>query len=102
MAQWRQIGSLSIAILLAIVAFGGAAWSQECRGSRENPHDIELKVDIPEPRLHHNLGIAELGRKALHGPGRRVLGLADTGLQFGWGVRFEWQARVDTTFETWI
>ncbi len=56
-------------------------------------YDIELKIDIPEPRLHHNLGIAELDRRAPHGPGKRVLGLADIGLEFGWVVRFEWQPR---------
>jgi hypothetical protein len=64
-----------------------------CPGDPGIDHDIELKIDIPEPRLHHDLGIAELDRKALHGPGQRVLGLADTGLEFGWAVRFEWQAR---------
>ena len=65
----------------------------DCPGDPGIDHDIELKVDIPEPRLHHDLGIAELNRKAPRGPGHRVLGLADTGLEFGWAVRFEWQPR---------
>ncbi len=65
----------------------------DCPGDPGIGHDIELKIDIPEPRLHHDLGIAELDRKAPHGPGKRVLGLADTGLEFGWAVRFEWLAR---------
>ena len=56
---------------------------------------------MPEPRIHHDLGIAELGRNAPHNPGERVLGLADTGLQFGWGARFEWQAW-DDGFCFWV
>ncbi len=65
----------------------------DCPGDPGIGHDIELKIDIPEPRLHHDLGIAELDRKVPHGPGQRVLGLAETGLELGWSVRFEWQPR---------
>jgi hypothetical protein len=65
----------------------------DCPGDPGIDHDIELKIDIPEPRLHHDLGIAELNRKAPRGPGHRVLGLAEAGLEFGWMVRFEWQPR---------
>jgi hypothetical protein len=93
MSYWWQFRSLFATTLAAMLALVGPAWAQECPGSHEIPHDIALEIDIPEPRLHHDLGIADLGRRALHGPGQRVLGLADTGLEFGWGVRFEWQPR---------
>jgi hypothetical protein len=101
MIQWRRFGrrfgqrfgSRCLAVLLTIATFGAAAWAQGCSGSREIPHDIELEIDIPEPRLHHDLGIAELNRKARHGPGHRVLGLAEAGLEFGWAVGFQWQPR---------
>ncbi len=63
----------------------------ECPGDPGIDHDIELKIDIPEPRLHHDLGIAELNRRAPHGPRQRVLGLAQAGLEFGWSVGFEWR-----------
>ncbi len=93
MIQWWRIGSRTLAVLLAMATFGAPAAAQECAGSREFPYDIELKIDIAEPRLHHDLGIAELDRKARHRPGSRVLGLADIALEFGWAVRFEWQAQ---------
>jgi hypothetical protein len=64
-----------------------------CPGDSTIDHDIELKIDIPEPRLHHDLGIAELDGMTLHSPGTRVLGVADTGLEFGWSVHFEWRPR---------
>ncbi len=63
----------------------------DCPGDPDIDHDIKLKIDIPTPRLHHNLSIAELNRKALRGPGHRVLGLVEAGLEFGWTVGFEWQ-----------
>ncbi len=63
----------------------------ECPGDPGIDHDIELKIDIPEPRLHHDLGIAGLNRRAPHGPRQRVLGLAEAGLEFGWSVGFEWR-----------
>ncbi len=67
--------------------------ASECPSDSVIDHDIELKIDIPEPRLHHDLSIAELDRRVPHGPRQRVLGLADGGLEFGWSARFEWQRR---------
>lgn len=78
-----------------LLAATRALAATDCPGDPDIDHDIALEIDIPEPRLHHDLGIADLGQMALHGPRQRVLGLADTGLEFGWGVRFEWQARGD-------
>ncbi len=82
-------------VLAASVQAAAQATAQataECPSDPDIDHEIELAIDLPKPRLNHDLGIAELGRKAPHRPGKRVLGLADTGLEFGWGVRFEWQA----------
>ncbi len=76
---------------LSLMVATKAQATADCPGDPGIGHDIELKIDIPEPRLHHDFSIAELNRKALRGPGHRVLGLADTGLEFGWAVRFEWQ-----------
>jgi hypothetical protein len=86
---------------LSLMASTEVVAASECLGNPDIDHEIELVIDIPEPRLHHDLGIAELGRDAPHGPGERVLGLADIGLEFGWGVRFEWQAR-DDGFCFWV
>ncbi len=77
----------ALPLMVSIEALAAA----DCPSDLGIDYDIELKIDIPEPRLNHDLSIAELNRKALHGPGHRVLGLAETGLEFGWSVRFEWQ-----------
>ena len=79
-----------LAALLLMISTEVLAAS-DCPGDPGIGYDIELKIDIPEPRLRHDLGIAELNREAPHRPGQRVLGLAATGLEFGWAVRFEWQ-----------
>ncbi len=84
------------AMLLMAATEVPAASAQETAYCPSDPaidHDIELKIDIPEPRVHHDLSIAELDRRVPHGPGQRVLGLADAGLEFGWSARFEWQQR---------
>ena len=86
------LAALSLMAATEIPAASAQA-TADCPGDPGIDHDIELKIDIPEPRLHHDLGIAELNRKALRGPGHRVLGLAVTGLVFGWAVHFEWQPR---------
>lgn len=88
--RWR-FGLPFLTALTVILALVGPAWAQECPGSNEIPYDIELKIDIPEPRLHHDRSIGELNQMAPHAPGRRVLGLAVTGLEFEFGGRFEWQ-----------
>ena len=92
----RPCGVVLAALMLMAsteVLAASAQATADCPGDPGIDHDIELKIDIPEPRLHHDLGIADLDRRAPHGPGKRVLGLADTGLEFGWSVRFEWQPR---------
>ncbi len=86
------LAALSLMAATEVLATAAQA-TAGCPGDAGIDYDIELKIDIPEPRLHHDLGIAELDRKAPHRPDQRVLGLADTGLEFGWAVRFEWQAQ---------
>ena len=93
MQRWRRFGLAAAVACWAMVAPGDAAWAQACSGSREIPYDIDLKIDIPKPRIHHDRGLDELGRMAPHGQGRKVLGLANAGLDFGWRVGFEWQPR---------
>ncbi len=96
-----QSGAVLPAVLLAAAlvfpalvfpapGVSGAA-TAECQGSPEIDYDIDLDIDIPKARLHHDRGIAELGRMAFHGPRKRILGLANTGLDFGWRVGFEWR-----------
>ena len=96
----RERGVVLLAALSLMVSTEVVAAS-ECPGNPDIEHEIELVIDIPEPRLHHDLGIAELGREAPHGPGKRVLGLADIGLVFGWAARFEWQ-EWDGGFCFWV
>jgi hypothetical protein len=97
---------LSRAVMLAtmLVVWASAlsnAAAAECQGSPEIPHDINLDIEIPPARIHHDLDIAELGRMALHGPHGRVLGMANTGLDFGWRVSFKWRAEGDA-FCFWV
>jgi hypothetical protein len=84
---------LFLAVLLVASVLGarpGAA-AGDCPRSRDIPYDIELEIETPQARLHHDRSIAELGRMAVHGPSGRILGLADGGLDFGWRVGFEWR-----------
>ena len=78
----------------------GAAAAQ-CQGSPEISYDIDLNIDIPEARVHHDRGIAELGRMAVHGPRGRILGVANTGLDFGWRVEFAWRPEAEA-FCFWV
>ena len=87
---------LAALLLLAAAAPGSAAMAaSDCRGDPEIGYDIDLAIEIPEPRLHHDLSVAQLGRMAIHRPRERVLGLANVGLDFGWSVGFEWRPRGD-------
>lgn len=92
MQAWAVLlaAGLAAGLVVPAPAFSGVAEAQ-CQGSAEIAYDIDLDIDIPKARLHHDRGIAELGRMALHGPRSRVLGLANTGLDLGWRVGFEWQ-----------
>ncbi len=87
--------------LLPLVLSTEVLAAADCPGDRDIDHDIELEIDIPEPRLHHNLSIAQLGLRMPHGPGARVLGLADVRLDFGWSVGFEWRPW-DDGFCFWV
>jgi hypothetical protein len=78
------------ALVVPAPVVSGAAAAQ-CQGSPEISYDIALDIDSPKARLHHDRGIAELGRMAFHGPGGKILGLANAGLDFGWRVEFEWR-----------
>lgn len=78
------------ALVFPMPGVSGAAAAQ-CQGSPEISYDIDLDIDIPKARLHHDRGIAELGRMAFHGPRGKTLGLANTGLDFGWRVEFAWR-----------
>ncbi len=97
-----------VAVACALLMANGPAHAEpECAGSPDIPYDIELVVDTPTARIHHDRSIADLGRLTVHGPGSRILGLAKTGLDFGWYVGFEsvpkgegfclWVARVRLT-----
>ncbi|MCH7796351.1 MAG: hypothetical protein IH900_14610 [Proteobacteria bacterium] len=82
--------ALAAALVVPTPVVSGAAAAQ-CQGSPEISYDIDLDIDIPKARLHHDRGIAELGRMAFHGPRGRILGVANTGLDFGWRVEFAWR-----------
>ncbi|MHA1153095.1 MAG: hypothetical protein ACTSQ7_10610 [Alphaproteobacteria bacterium] len=86
------LAALSLMTASEVLAASAQA-TADCPGDPGIDHDIGLKIDIPEPRLHHDLSIAQLDRMAPHGPRQQVLGLAEAGLEFGWSVRFEWQQR---------
>ena len=78
-----------------LMANAPARAEPECAGSPDLPYDIDLQVDTPTARIHHDRSIADLGRLTVHGPGSRILGLAKTGLDFGWDVGFESEPKGD-------
>ena len=53
-----------------------------CPWSADRAYDVVMHIDVPQARLHHDRSRAELGNISLHSPRARVLGLANTGLQF--------------------
>ena len=96
--------ALPVALAAALVGptpvVSGAA-AVQCQGSPEISYNIDLDIDIPKARLHHDRGIAELGRMAFHGPRGRILGVANTGLDFGWRVEFAWRPE-EEAFCFWV
>ncbi len=103
--RMRSRTVLPAAVLAAVLVIptpvvSGAA-AVQCQGSPEISYDIDLDIDIPKARLHHDRGIAELGRMAFHGPRGRILGVANTGLDFGWRVEFAWRPE-EEAFCFWV
>lgn len=59
-----------------------------CPWSADRAYDVVMQIDVPQARLHHDRSRAELNEISFHSPRARVLGLANTGLQFKWRVRY--------------
>jgi hypothetical protein len=92
--EWPMLTVLRLPTVLVLVLVGAlfaaapAAGHQDedCAGVSDIPYDIDLVVDIPPSRVHHDRSIEQLGGMVAHGPGARVLGAANAGLEFGWGM----------------
>lgn len=85
----RLLAGLALAAGLASRPSPGLARADACADVDGGAYEVALEVDTPRARLHHDRGIADLGRLALHGPRGQVLGLAQTDLTFSWKVGFE-------------
>jgi hypothetical protein len=85
-------GAARIAAILALAAAvaaarpAGAHETETCPGLDDSPYRVDLVVDTPASRVHHDRSIDQLGGMVAHGPGARVLGATDAGLEFGWRV----------------
>jgi hypothetical protein len=88
MTRVTVIATLSAALMFGLLIPAGPARAAECPGDDDAPYDIDLDVDTPNARLHHDRSISELGRMTIHSPRGRILGLAKTALEFGWRVSF--------------
>ncbi|MEE8516455.1 MAG: tetratricopeptide repeat protein [Alphaproteobacteria bacterium] len=52
-----------------------------CPSSPRAPYDIHVRVEIPTPPINHRLSIKQLGKKMIHGPRSRILGLTQSDLR---------------------
>ncbi len=78
-----------------------------CPWSADRAYDVNMHIDVPQARLHRDRTRAQLNNISFHSPRARVLGLANTGLQFKWRVNYTssafgdafcfWVNRVDLT-----
>ncbi len=59
----------------------GAAAADPCPAEPGAGYRIEATVEMPPPRLRHDLSRAELGELAFHGPSDRVLGLTASSVE---------------------
>ena len=66
---------------LGLLFCAGAAAAGPCPAEPGAGYRIEAAVEIPPPRLRHDLGRAELGELAFHGPSERVLGLTASSVE---------------------
>ena len=87
----RLSPSLFPVILLAALGLGAPrVWAApDCESSADLSYDIELEIDTPAARVIHDRSSAQLGQSRIHGSNARVLGLAYTGLAFGWSIGFD-------------
>lgn len=88
MTRAGVIVSLGAALMFGLLVPAGPARSAECPGDDDAPYDIDLDIDTPNARLHHDRSISELGQMTIHSPRGRILGLAKTALDFSWRVSF--------------
>lgn len=81
-------GAAALALALAVAAGrpAGAHEAEACAEVSDIPYDVDLVVETPPSRVHHDRSVAQLGGMVAHGPGARVLGAANAGLEFGWGM----------------
>lgn len=89
------MGLIVAGLFVLFVGVGPARAAEECISSQDLPYDIDLDIDTPSARLHHDLSIAQLGRMSFHGVRSRILGLASTALDFGWQVSFDSEPKGD-------
>lgn len=52
-----------------------------CPSSPRAPYDVHVRVEIPSPPIDHSQSIRQLGKKMIHGPRQRVLGLTQSDLE---------------------
>jgi hypothetical protein len=79
-----RLRALAAGFVMALLALGSAvpAAAAVCH-SESSTYRVDVAIDLPPVRVHHDRSRAELGQLALHGPTNRVLGVTASRLRAG-------------------
>lgn len=76
----RLPGPAALVAGLLVLATGAQA-QEACPGSDTPHYAVEVAIESPELRIHHDLGRSELGEMSFHGPRQDVLGLTASAVE---------------------
>ncbi|MCZ6720230.1 MAG: tetratricopeptide repeat protein [Alphaproteobacteria bacterium] len=77
----RALGESVEELAEELVFLDPSTTGRPCQGLNDPAYDVHVRIEIPEVPVNHGLSIAELGQRSFHGPGQRVLGVAESNLE---------------------